>query len=90
MQALSRSTTWSTERADLCWCFMAQGWITAVDGVTGAVRWKYRSPRPMVAAITATAGDVLFTGELTGDFLAFDARSGQSHRKAAHGPLFTE
>ena len=30
----------------------------------------------MVAAVTTTAGDVLFTGELTGDFLALDAKSG--------------
>jgi alcohol dehydrogenase (cytochrome c) len=55
----------------------AQGWVTAVDASTGAVRWKYRSPRPMVAAVTTTAGNVLFAGELTGDFLALDARSGE-------------
>jgi alcohol dehydrogenase (cytochrome c) len=54
----------------------AQGWITALDAATGAVKWKHRSPRPMVAAVTATAGDLLFAGELTGDFLAIDARSG--------------
>ena len=30
----------------------AQGWLTAVDASTGAVKWKYRSPRPMVAAVT--------------------------------------
>ena len=43
---------------------------------TGAVKWKYRSPRPMVAAVTTTAGNIVLTGELTGDFLVFDARSG--------------
>jgi len=26
--------------------------------------------------VTATSGDMLFTGELTGDFLAMDARNG--------------
>ena len=36
----------------------AQGWLTAVDASTGAVKWKYRSPRPMVAAVTTTAGGV--------------------------------
>jgi PQQ-dependent dehydrogenase (methanol/ethanol family) len=66
----------------------AQGWLTAVDGVTGAIRWKYRSPRPMAAAVTATAGDVLFTGELTGDFLALDARSGDVlYRFNTGGPM---
>lgn len=28
------------------------GWLTAVDADTGAIRWKYRAPRPLVAAIT--------------------------------------
>jgi alcohol dehydrogenase (cytochrome c) len=37
--------------ADLDPTSRAQGWITAVDASTGAVRWKYRSPRPMVAAV---------------------------------------
>lgn len=55
----------------------SQGWLTAVDATTGEVRWKYRSERPLVAAVTATAGDLVFTGELTGDFLALDARSGE-------------
>ena len=66
----------------------AQGWITAVDASTGAVRWKYRSTRPMVAAVTTTAGDVLFTGELTGDFLALDAKSGDVlYRFNTGGPM---
>jgi alcohol dehydrogenase (cytochrome c) len=54
----------------------AQGWVTAVDASTGELKWKYRSTRPMVASVTATAGNLLLTGELTGDFLALDARSG--------------
>jgi alcohol dehydrogenase (cytochrome c) len=65
----------------------AQGWVTAIDAATGAVRWKYRSPRPMVAAVTSTAGHVLFTGELTGDFLALDARTGSElYRFNTGGP----
>ncbi len=55
---------------------MSQGWVTAIDASTGTVKWKYRSPRPMVASVTATAGNLLLTGELTGDFLALDARTG--------------
>ena len=31
----------------------------------------------MVAAVTTTAGGVVFAGEMTGDFLALDARSGR-------------
>jgi alcohol dehydrogenase (cytochrome c) len=52
----------------------SQGWLTAMDASTGAVKWKYQSTRPMVSAVTATKGNVVFTGELTGDFLALDAR----------------
>jgi alcohol dehydrogenase (cytochrome c) len=54
----------------------ARGWLTAVDASTGEPRWRYESSRPMLAAITATSGGVLFTGELTGDFLAIDAETG--------------
>jgi alcohol dehydrogenase (cytochrome c) len=53
------------------------GWLTAVKATTGEVVWKYHSSRPMLGAVTATSGDMLFTGELTGDFLAMDARNGE-------------
>jgi alcohol dehydrogenase (cytochrome c) len=53
------------------------GWLTAVKASTGEVAWKYHSARPMVAAVTATSGGVLFTGELTGDFLTLEAASGK-------------
>lgn len=56
---------------------VSQGWLTAIDASSGAVRWKYRSPRPMVGAVTTTAGGLVLAGELTGDFLAFDAESGK-------------
>lgn len=52
------------------------GWLTAVRAKTGREVWKYHSPRPMLAAVTATSGDMIFTGELTGDFLAMNARTG--------------
>ena len=55
----------------------ALGWVTAIDASTGAVRWRYRSARPMVASVTATAGNLLLTGELTGDFLALDSGTGE-------------
>jgi alcohol dehydrogenase (cytochrome c) len=66
----------------------AQGWITAVDATTGQVKWKWRSPRPMVAAVTSTAGGVLFSGELTGDFIALNAATGQElYRFNTGGPM---
>ena len=53
-----------------------KGWVTAVDGSTGKVRWRYASQAPMVGAVTTTAGGVVFAGELSGDFLALDAATG--------------
>ena len=53
------------------------GWLTAVNADDGHVEWKYASPTPLVAGITATAGGVVFTGDLNGDVLAFDAKNGR-------------
>jgi len=66
----------------------SQGWLTAIDASTGAVKWKYRSSRPMVSAVTATKGNVIFTGELDGDFLALGARNGKVlYRFNTGGPI---
>jgi len=66
----------------------SRGWLTALDAATGAVAWRYESRLPMVAAVTATSGDMLFTGELTGDFLALDARDGKVlYRHAVGGAI---
>jgi alcohol dehydrogenase (cytochrome c) len=55
----------------------SKGWITAADAETGEVRWKVPMPKPMVAAVTATAGGLVFTGDLEGNVLAYDAESGK-------------
>jgi len=54
----------------------ARGWVTAFDADTGAVRWKFAAPAPVVAGVTPTAGGLVFSGDLTGRFRAFDAESG--------------
>jgi alcohol dehydrogenase (cytochrome c) len=41
------------------------------------VRWQHRIPSPLVAAVTTTAGGLVFTAEVTGDALALDARTGR-------------
>jgi len=53
-----------------------RGWLTAIDASTGTIRWRYESRRPLLAAVTTTSAGLLFTGELDGDFLVFDARDG--------------
>jgi len=65
-----------------------QGWLTAVDASDGTVRWRYRSDRPMVAAVTATGGGLVLTGELSGDFLVLDAETGEErYRFNTGGPM---
>ena len=54
----------------------AKGWITAFDADTGAVRWKFAAPAPVVAGVTPTAGGLVFTADLTGHLRAFDADTG--------------
>ncbi len=64
------------------------GWINAVDPGTGKLRWRVESPTPMYAAVTPTAGDVLFTGDLNGNFLVLNGRDGKElYRFNTGGPL---
>jgi len=55
----------------------SHGWLTAIDASTGAIRWKYESSRPMLSAVTTTSANLVFTGELLGDFLALDGKTGE-------------
>jgi alcohol dehydrogenase (cytochrome c) len=54
-----------------------KGWLNAIDAKTGKMKWRWKAPTPLVAGVTATAGDVVFTGDLNGNFLVFDARDGR-------------
>jgi alcohol dehydrogenase (cytochrome c) len=53
-----------------------QGWITAFDADRGTVAWKYRSALPVLAGITPTAGGLVFAGEMNGDVIALDSKTG--------------
>jgi glucose dehydrogenase len=64
------------------------GWINAVDPKSGKMAWRRKWPTPMYAAVTPTAGGVLFTGDLDGNLLAFDARDGSElYRFNTGGPI---
>jgi alcohol dehydrogenase (cytochrome c) len=56
----------------------AKGWLQAIDAATGKVHWRNQWPTPLVAGVTVTSGDVLFTGDLNNDFLVIDARDGKT------------
>ena len=65
-----------------------RGWLTAIDADDGSIKWRYASPTPLIAGVTATAGDVVFTGDLDGNILAFSARDGHElWRYAAGAPI---
>jgi len=54
----------------------ARGWLRAVEATTGKQLWVRHWPTPLVAGVTATAGGVLFTGDLDDNFLVLDAKTG--------------
>jgi len=52
------------------------GNVTAVDYDSGKIRWKVKTPQPMIGGVLATAGGLVFTGEGNGRFNAYDAETG--------------
>ena len=53
------------------------GWIYAINVNTGNPIWRYHTIAPVLSGVTATAGGVVFSGDSAGNFLVFDANSGQ-------------
>ena len=54
----------------------ARGVLAAIDVTSGKLRWKSEVPAPMLANVTATAGGVVFAGDLKGTFYAINADDG--------------
>jgi alcohol dehydrogenase (cytochrome c) len=55
----------------------AYGNLTAIDVTTGAVKWRYRDARPMMGGTLSTTGGVVITGNLDGEVLVLDAKTGK-------------
>ena len=53
-----------------------KGQITALDGESGRILWKYRTDGQMLAGLVPTKSGLLFAGDVRGNLFAFDARSG--------------
>ena len=53
-----------------------KGWVTAVDPDAGEIRWRYQADTPILAAITTTAGDVVFTGDMNGNLIVLNGATG--------------
>lgn len=54
-----------------------RGFVKAFDPATGQEAWRWENDLPMCGSMLATAGDLVFTGEPTGEFNAFHARTGE-------------
>lgn len=61
------------------------GWVRAIDPDNGTLRWSYKADGPVVAGVTPTAGGVVFTGDMAGNFLVLDSASGKLLKKVATG-----
>ncbi len=53
------------------------GTLSAVDPDTGKIKWQYKSDAPMLGGVLTTAGNLVFCGEMNGDFNAFNAETGK-------------
>jgi len=54
-----------------------RGFLKAIDPVTGKSRWELGFKSPNWAGTLVTAGGVVLTGTLTGEFIAVDADTGK-------------
>ncbi len=54
----------------------AYGHIDAFDPISGAKKWTVKMKYPLTSSLLATAGDLLFTADIEGNFLAYDAKTG--------------
>lgn len=53
-----------------------RGYLKALDPLTGKAKWAVPFDHPNIAGTLTTAGGVVFTGTLHGEFMAFDADTG--------------
>jgi alcohol dehydrogenase (cytochrome c) len=54
-----------------------RGHLKAIDPMTGKTKWEAPSDIPRFSGVLSTGGGVVFSGQLTGEFEAFDADSGK-------------
>jgi glucose dehydrogenase len=53
------------------------GPFVALDVETGKIAWQYKTPKPLIGGVLATAGNLVFMGEGDGWLDAFNATSGE-------------
>jgi alcohol dehydrogenase (cytochrome c) len=53
------------------------GALRALDSLSGKMRWEFRVPTPPWCGVLSTAGGVVFSGTMEGDFFALNALTGK-------------
>jgi alcohol dehydrogenase (cytochrome c) len=53
------------------------GALRALDPLTGTLKWEWKHPSPTWSGVLSTAGELVFTGDAEGNFIALDAASGK-------------
>jgi len=53
------------------------GWFNAVDVSSGVFKWRHAFDLPANGSALVTSGGLVFTGEMSGKFDAFDTKTGQ-------------
>ena len=56
----------------------AQGWIYALDALSGKRRWEFRLHSPPWSGVMSTAGNLVFGASNEGNFFALDATNGEA------------
>jgi alcohol dehydrogenase (cytochrome c) len=59
------------------WPQGARGYLKAIDPLTGKTKWENGSDMPRFSGVLSTGGGLVFSGQLTGEFEAFDADTGK-------------
>jgi len=54
-----------------------RGYLRAIDPLTGQSKWAVPFKSPNISGTLVTAGGLVFTGRLTGEFMAVDSESGK-------------
>jgi alcohol dehydrogenase (cytochrome c) len=54
----------------------SRGWITAMDGETGRVLWRFHADAPVTAGLVPTKSGLVIGGDVRGNLLFLDGRTG--------------
>jgi alcohol dehydrogenase (cytochrome c) len=54
-----------------------RGYLQAIDPISGKNKWRVPLAIPQFAGVMATKGGLVFTGAMTGEFIAYDDQTGK-------------